>query len=577
MERRLAAILAADVVGYSRLMGEDEAGTHAGLQANRRELIDPKIAEHHGRIVKLTGDGALVEFASVVNAVACAVGIQRAMAARNADVPEDRRMEFRIGINLGDIIVEEDDIYGDGVNVAARLQEVAAPGSIAVSDAAYMHLSGKIDPTFDNTGEHKLKNIAKPVRVWQWPPMETGRPSAADPSLAEKSSIAVLAFDNASGDPEQEYFADGITEEIITELSRLRWFQVIARNSSFSYKGKNVNLRQVGHELGARFILQGSVRKAGKRVRITCHLIDADTGSHIWADRYDGALEDIFDLQDQITHNIVQAIEPSFLSAESKRAHRIHPEKLDAWDLTMRALPHVWNMSESGLEEARRLLERALELDPRYASASSLLSLVFIAKAMCGWSDTPLDDYQEADRLALKAIELDASDPWPYACRSAALAVMGEHDKSVVQARHAVVLDPNCVLSRLTLSTALLYNHDAAGALAEIEKTQELSPRDPWMFLFMQARGAALAATGRYAEAAQALERSVALRSDYLVAQTLLACTYVFLDRLEDARATVAALLRLQPKASIKAVYARRHIRDPRYLDALREAGLPEE
>ncbi len=581
-ERRLTTILSADVVGYSRLMGADEAGTFAQLKSHRKELLEPKTAEFSGRLVKLTGDGSLMEFGSVVDAVNFAVDVQRALAERNAQVPEDRRIIYRIGINIGDIIVDGDDIYGDGVNVAARLEGLAEPGGICISQQAFDQVETKLDLAYQDLGEQHFKNIARPIRVFQivLKPIKDRTPESVkklSTGLPDKPSIAVLPFANMSGDPEQEYFSDGIAEDIITELSRLRWFYVIARNSSFSYKDTNVDIKQVGRELGARYVLEGSVRKAGNRLRITGQLIDTASNRHIWADRYDGALDDVFDLQDQITRNIVQAIEPSFLAAESERAHRTRPENMEAWDLTIRALPYLWKMSETAFDEARILLERAIDLDPRYARAYSVLSMVICWKATNGWSDTPFDDYAEADRYALKSIELDPVDPWPYAMRSFDLVAMGEHDRAVVQARHAVALDPNCVLSRISLGNALLFARDGEGALAEIERVQAQSPRDLWMFLFQLYRGAALAAIGRHAEAAQALEQSVAERPDFRVAQILLACTYVFLDRLEDAQTTVVTLLRLVPNESINAIRARRIIRAPRYLDALRKAGLPEE
>ena len=325
VNRRMAAILAADVAGYSRLMGADEEGTLARLKAHRRELVDPKIAEHHGRIVKTTGDGMLVEFSSVVEAVRCAVDIQRAMVKRNAGVLADHRIEFRVGINLGDIIIDGDDIYGDGVNVAARLEGLAEPNGICVSRVVRDQVRDRLDLAFEDMGEKQVKNIARAVRVFRVAAPAIGQPTpSAKPSLAlpDKPSIAVLPFQNMSGDPEQEYFADGIVEEIITALSRVRWLFVIARNSSFTYKGRAVDVKQVGRELGVRYVLEGSVRKAANRVRITGQLIDAATGSHLWADRFDGALDDIFELQDQVTASVVGAIAPKLEQAEIERARR---------------------------------------------------------------------------------------------------------------------------------------------------------------------------------------------------------------------------------------------------------------
>ena len=350
VERRLTAILAADVAGYSRLMGQDEAGTLARLRAHRRELIDPKIAEHKGRIVKTTGDGILIEFPSVVEAVACAVAVQRGMAERNTPVPEDQRIVFRVGVNLGDIIVEGDDIHGDGVNVAARLEGIAEPGGICVSGIVHDQVRDKLDLTFEDMGETALKNIARPVRVYrvQLAPAETALTASSvkpTPTLAlpDKPSIAVLPFQNMSGDPEQEYFADGMVEEITTAIARLPWLFVIARNSSFTYKGKAVDVKQVGRELGVRYVLEGSVRKAGQQVRITGQLIDTATGAHIWADRIDGTLDDIFELQDQVASSVAGAIEPKLRLAESERASRKPTDSLDAYDLYLRRFLYVIN------------------------------------------------------------------------------------------------------------------------------------------------------------------------------------------------------------------------------------------
>ena len=366
--RRLAAILAADVAGYSRLMGVDEEGTLAALKAIRRELSDPKVKEHRGRIVKTTGDGLLIEFASVVDAVRCAVEVQREMAERNADVPSDRRIELRMGINLGDIIKDGRDIYGDGVNIAARLEALAEPGGICVSRVVRDQVRDKLAFSFEDLGEQQVKNIARPVRVHRVVLSEISSPSEqamATPSqsplpLPEKPSIAVLPFQNMSGDPEQEYFADGMVEEIITALSRIRWLFVIARNSSFTYKGRAVDVKQIGRELGARYVLEGGVRKAGNRVRITGQLIDAPTGVHLWADRFEGATDDMFDLQDQITASVIGAIVPKVERAEIERARTKPTGNLYAYDLYLRALLHQRAFTREGNDEALGLLRRAI-------------------------------------------------------------------------------------------------------------------------------------------------------------------------------------------------------------------------
>src|SRR5450830_1567807 len=383
VERRLAAILAADVAGYSRLMSADEEGTLAQLKAYRRELVDPKIAEHRGRIVKTTGDGALVEFASAVDAVRCAMEIQRALAERNAAIPEDRRIEFRIGINVGDIIVDEGDIYGDGVNIAARVETLASPGAICLSENAYQQMKGKLTLDVSDMGEQQLKNIAQPVRVYLV--RLDGATATVAPTLPDKPSIAVLPFANMSGDPEQEYFADGISEDIITGLSKLRWFFVIARNSSFTYKGKAVDIKRVSRELGVRYVLEGSVRKGGNRVRITAQLIDAATNNHIWADRYDGDLTDIFALQDEITEKVVAAIEPKLLEAEGIRSQSRSPEDLGAWDMLIQANSLFWRLTKADSQAAIAILKQAVARYPSYAPAHSMLAFVLLMSRQVGW------------------------------------------------------------------------------------------------------------------------------------------------------------------------------------------------
>src|SRR6516162_7099617 len=375
--RRLAAILAADVAGYSRLMGEDEEGTLAALKAIRRELADPRIKEHRGRIVKTTGDGLLIEFASVVDAVRCAVEVQREMAERNADVPPHRRIEFRMGINLGDIIKDGRDIHGDGVNVAARLEGLAEPGGICVSRVVRDQVRDKLAFSFEDMGERQVKNIARPVRVHRI--LLGERSSLSEPAigtstkpplaLPDKPSIAVLPFQNMSGDPEQEYFADGMVEEITTALSRIRWLFVIARNSSFTYKGQAIDVKQVGRELGVRYVLEGSVRRAGQRLRITAQLIDAVADAHLWADRFDGSLEDVFDLQDQVAISVAGVIEPTLQAAEIRRSSHRPTHDLTAYDLYLRALALTFSWEKDAIIPALDLLERAIERDPGYGAA----------------------------------------------------------------------------------------------------------------------------------------------------------------------------------------------------------------
>jgi adenylate cyclase len=394
VERRLAAILAADIAGYSRLMGVDEEGTLRQLKAHRKELIDPKITEHRGRIVKTTGDGMLVEFVSVVDAVRCAVDIQRNMVERNAEVPTETRIQFRIGINVGDIISDDNDIYGDGVNVAARLEALADPGGIDVSRNVHDQVRDKLSFSFEDMGEQTVKNIARPIGVHRIDLTENTGPAVVISTAAvpktefagSRPSLAVLPFANMSGDPEQEYFADGISEDIITGLSKLHWFFVIARNSSFTYKGKAVDVRRVARELGVRYVLEGSVRKGGNRVRITAQLIDAATSNHIWADRYDGDLSDVFALQDEITKKVVAAIEPRLLEAEGIRSQNRSPGDIDAWDMLIRANSLFWRMTKSEGEAAIAMLKQAVERYPYYAPAHSMLAFMLLITRYAVWS-----------------------------------------------------------------------------------------------------------------------------------------------------------------------------------------------
>src|SRR5215208_5804807 len=371
-QRRLAAILAADVVGFSRLMEADESGTMAALKVRRKDVLDPLVAKHQGRIFKTTGDGLLIEFASAVNAVQCAVELQQGMAVANSGKPEDRHIVLRIGVNLGDVMVEGSDLYGEGVNIAARLETIAEPGGILVSSTAHDHVRTKVKVGFKHMGVQALKNIAQPVRAYR----VTGTPTieiAAPKSVSDKPSIAVLPFINMSGDPEQEYFSDGLTEDVITELSRFKNLLVIARNSSFTFKGQAVDVRKVASDLGVRYVLEGSVRKAGDRVRVTGQLIDATHGNHLWAERYDREIADIFELQDEITSRVIDSVSPQILLAEAARVRRKAPQSIEAWDLVMQALPYMWRMTTEDHSRAQDLLLEALAQDPEYAHAYALL------------------------------------------------------------------------------------------------------------------------------------------------------------------------------------------------------------
>ena len=443
--------------GYSRLMEADEEGTLAALKAIRRELTGAKIAEHRGRIVKTTGDGVLVEFPSVVDAVRCAVEVQRAMSERNAGAPPDKRIEFRVGINLGDIISDEHDIYGDGVNVAARLEALAEPGGVLVSSTVRDHVRDKLDVVFDDLGEQQIKNIARPVHVFRvdmGPPAPGlnpfGRHAGGTPALQsplplpDKPSLAVLPFQNMSGDPEQEYFADGIVEEITTAIARLPWLFVIARNSSFTYKGKPVDVKQVARELGVRYVLEGSVRKAGNRVRITGQLIDTATGAHIWADRFDGALDNIFELQDQIASSIAGAIEPKLRQSEIDRANRKPAESLDAYDLYLRALAHYNRFTEESTESAIGLLREVLAIDPSHAPAATFVGWCRVTQAAQGWGLVSRNEIADSVRLSNQVLDTGKDDPdalWRAAFTLAFFA--GARATATSMVDRALTLNPN--------------------------------------------------------------------------------------------------------------------------------------
>jgi adenylate cyclase len=461
--RRLAAILAADVAGYSRLMEADEEGTLERLKALRHELLDPKIAEHHGRIVKTTGDGMLVEFSSVVDAVRCAVAAQQAMPERNTSVAADSRIELRIGINLGDVIVEGDDLYGDGVNIAARIEALADAGGVFVSNTVHDHVRDRLPYVFEDLGEQQVKNIAQPVRVYRVravdrhpnPPPHAGEGSApgawvgaaAPLPLPNKPSIAVLPFANMSGDPEQEYFADGMVEEIITALSRIRWLFIIARNSSFTYKGGAVDVKQVGRELGVRYVLEGSVRKAGGRVRITAQLIDALIGTHLWADRFDGSLEDVFDLQDKVASSVAGVIEPALQAAETARSAHRPTNDLTAYDFYLRASPNTFSWEKDRVVEARELLSQALDRDPAYGPALALKAWCDLLLDVNDWTDDREANRRDGIALARQALQITADEPNVMANAAFVLGYFGEDiDAAKRLVERALSLNPSFAL-----------------------------------------------------------------------------------------------------------------------------------
>ena len=580
VERRLTAILAADVAGYSRLMGGDEEGTLVQLKAHRSALVDPKINEHRGRIVKTTGDGVLVEFSSVVDAVRCAVDVQRGMAERNADVPQEKRIEFRIGINLGDIIIDGGDIFGDGVNVAARLEGIAEPGNICISDDAYRHVRDKVDVPFEDAGEQSLKNIARPVRAYRvW---ISGAESRVRPALAlpDKPSIAVLPFHNMSGDPEQEYFADGMVEDIITALSRFHNLFVVARNSSFTYKGRAVDVKHVGRELGVRYVLEGGVRKATNRVRITAQLIDASNGAHLWAERFDGGLEDIFNLQDQVTASVVGAIAPKLLEAEIERAKRKPTESLDAYDYYLRGTAKVIQWTEAAVDEALPLLYRAIELDPDFALPYGLATMCYVFRKGKGF--VTQQESAETARLARLGAELGKDDALVLSFAASSLAyVVGELDEGVALVDRALVLNPNLARAWTFSGWARVWIGQPDVAIEHLARAMRLNPLDDTMYSMQTATAHAHFFAGRYDEASSWAAKALRERQDFLSAWHMAAASAALAGRTEEAKKACSRLRQLDPALRVsnlsKLLGPYRRPKDrARYEDGLRQAGLPE-
>ncbi|HEV2549912.1 MAG TPA: adenylate/guanylate cyclase domain-containing protein [Stellaceae bacterium] len=582
VQRRLAAILAADVAGYSRLMGADEEGTIARLKALRRELIDPTIASHGGRIVKTTGDGILIEFVSVVDAVRCGVEVQRGMASRNGDVAQDKRIEFRVGINLGDVVVEGDDLLGDGVNVAARLESIAEPGAICLSADVYRQIQGKITIAADDLGEQQLKNIAQPVRVYQLSASERARKASPPLALPDKPSIAVLPFHNMSGDPEQEYFADGIVEDIITALSRFRQLFVIARNSTFTYKGRAVDVKQVGRELGVRYVLEGSVRRAADRVRITGQLIDATNGAHLWADRFDGALEDVFDLQDRITTRVVGAIASKLERAEIERALRKPTESLVAYDCHLRGLACVYGVpSQRSTEDALHLFNKAIELDPNFAAAYGWAAVNYSVRKQNGWMADPQGETTECLRLARRGAELAGDDPVALATSGFALAYIGgELEAGAMLVDRALSICPNWALAWHTSGWVRTYLGEHEKAVEQQDYAMRLSPLGPQAGQMATAAALSCLCAGRFEEAAFRSERVLMEQPNFLPALRTLAASTAFLGRLKEARNAISRMLEISPQARVgdtrRRIPFRRAEDADRFEQGLRRAGLPE-
>ncbi len=574
VERKLAAILAADVAGYSRLMGTDEEGTLARLKAHRRELIDPKIAEHRGRIVKTTGDGLLVEFASPVEAVRCAAEIQKAMHEREGSLPQERRIEIRVGINLGDVIIDEDDVYGDGVNIAARLEALADPGGVVISSAVFEQVRDRVPGSFEDLGDQQVKNIARPVRVYRLAQLPTpASPTAMSPlPLPEKPSIAVLPFANMSGDLEQEYFADGMVEEIITALSRIRWLFVIARNSSFTYKGQAVDVKQVGRELGVRYVLEGSVRKAGNRVRITGQLIDALSGTHLWADRFDGSLEDVFDLQDKVASSVAGVIEPALRAAETARSAGRPTNDLTAYDLYLRAYAMVWSSARQS-PDALGLMEQAIERDPHYGPALAWAGYCCYRLLVDDRSEYRGADALKGADFARRALEVAGDDSGVLVNAAQALAYFGEDIGAMMAlVDRALALNPNFARGWLVSGTLRLWAGQLDIAIEHAEASLRLSPRVRIGTSFLVI-GAAHFASRRFGDAAPKLLLAIQEDPGFPLPYRCLAACYAHMGRLGDARAIVERLRAISPVVVPDANFLRNPEHRELFLSGLRLAA----
>lgn len=586
MERRLAAILAADVVGYSRLMGEDETGTLERLKALRRELVEPKVAQRKGRIVKLMGDGLLAEFPSVVEAVDCAVEIQRSMAAREAELPDERRIRLRIGVNLGDIIVEGADIYGDGVNVAARLEVLAAPGGVCVSGTVFDHVTGKVEVEFADMGAQPVKNISQPVRVYR---ILLGDETAGDPGrgpaesanpeaeLLARPAIAVLPFENMSGDPEQEYFSDGLAEDIITALSHWRSFPVVARNSSFSFKNQHARVGKIARELGARYILEGSVRKSGNRLRVTAQLIDADTDHHVWAERFDRQLEDIFDIQDEITNRIAATIVPELEHFEHKRSSVKRTEDLNAWDYYLRGMASFHDETCQGTEASLRMFQAAVDLDPNYCDAWARLGWCHARLVMLRCVTDRAASLERGFEAARRAVALDDGSALAHLSLGTVHIWNEETALGLGEAQTALQLNPNFAHAAMAVGNRLDLMGETEQGIAQMERALRLNPRDPNRSRYMAYLSRACIGTGDYERAADWGRKAVLLRPNH--PETLFRCavSLAHIDRVEEARDLLERCDQMDPGFVAKMADWRPYpdrARNQRLLDGLRRHKL---
>ena len=582
VERKLAAIFAADVVGYSRLTGVDEEGTMRRLRALRAELIGPAIQTNRGRLFHTAGDSILIEFASVVDAVRCSLDVQRGVAVRNGDLSSDKQIQLRVGIHLGDVMMQPDgDLLGDGVNIAARLEGIAAPGGICLSEDAYRQVRDKLKESFLDIGEQMLKNIARPVRVYRLD-LASKDTTATDelrlmPAQSDKPSIAVLAFNNMSGDPEQEYFSDGISEDIITDLSKLSELHVIARNSSFTYKGKPVDVMQVGRDLRVRYVLEGSVRKAGNRVRVTGQLIDAESGAHIWADRFDRDLTDIFAVQDELTQEIIAALKVKLTPERKDRLARKGKIDVEAYNLFLRGRERMWLHTRSGNVEARAMLGRAIAVNLVFAAAQACIAVTHVNDYINGWAEIPEQSLQTGLEIAARAILMDDEDPYAHGWFAVALLWHREHDRALAEVQRCLALAPNLAEGHMAMAHIQICSGDAAGAIDTINTCVRLDPHYPDLVLYFLAE--ARISLGQFDEAVAALKQRLERNPNSETSYALLAACYGHLGRIAESRAAWAEVIRIAPDFSIE---RRRRIlpfKNPddfeRRIEGMRKADIP--
>ncbi len=582
VERRLAAVLAADVAGYSRLMGADEEGTLARLKAIRKALVDPVIAGHHGRIVKTTGDGMLVEFASAVDAVRSSAEVQRGMAERNADLPQDQRIEFRIGIHVGDIIIDENDIFGDGVNIAARLEGIAAPGGICISGSAYEHVQGRIETSFFDLGEKLLKNIARPIRVFGTKADDGVAATVQEKSGPPRLSIVVLPFANFGADSSQDYFVDGITETLTTDLSRIRGSFVISRNTAFTYKGKAVDAKQIGRELNVRYVLEGSVQRSTSRLRVNVQLIDAENGSHLWAERFDKPAADLFELQDEIVAHLAGQLDTELIAVEARRAERLpHPDSMDLY-FQGTACWHK-GPTPDNLAKAQDFLGRALALDPNNVDA--LVGQAWISNITGGnmVTDDHAARYAAAEASATKALSLAPNHAMAHFMLGAAHALAYRAKQAIVECERALALDRNLAGAHAAIGLARNTLGHAEDTEKHIIEALRLSPRDVQAFVWMHFAGAAKIFLGQDEAAVSWYRRSIEANRNFALSHFFISAPLAQLDRLEEAKEAVTAGLALNPTFTIRRVQGNVFSDDPTYLaqrerlyDGLRKAGVPE-